>query len=73
MLATTGAHEKKFHIIREIQIKITKIKQYTPTTMAFKTLTLQSPNEDAEQLKHSYIAAGNVKCYSHFAKWFSSL
>ena len=59
-------------VIRQVQIKTTKTEQYTATRMAFKNLTLQSPNMEAEQLEYSSVAAGNVKQYSHFAKQIGS-
>lgn len=66
MLTTTDSKEALICftslVSREMQIKTTKIEQYTPTRMAFKIPTLQSLNKNAVQWEHSYyIAAGNVK------------
>lgn len=49
-------HMKRFTflVIREVQIKTTKVEQYIPIRMSLKNLTLQSPNKDVVQLEHSY-------------------
>ena len=44
---------------------------YTPIRMAtIQNATTPSAGDDIEQQKHSYIAGGNVKWYSHFGKQF---
>lgn len=54
-----------------MQIKTVMRYYYTATRMA-KILKLTASNavNSAEQLKHSHIAAGNAKLYSHFGKQF---
>ena len=60
--------------IREIQIKTTMdIFTQLPARLKLKIMILLNPGEDIEKLDHSYITAGNVKCYSHSGKQFESL
>lgn len=58
-------------LVSEIHIKTMRY-HYTPTrTVKIKNLTRclsRLSGEDAEQLKHSYIAGKNVKWYTHFGK-----
>ena len=68
--------------IREIQIKTTmdiftqlpaRLKLNSHRQPASTIMILINPGEDIEKLDHSYITAGNVKCYSHSGKQFESL
>ena len=55
---------KDLHLLRELQIKMTKWYHRTPT----ERLTITSVGEDVEELKSSYTAGANAKCYNHFGK-----
>lgn len=43
---------------------------FTLTTMAIINKTIANVCEDVEKWEHSYIANGNIKCYSHIQKQF---
>lgn len=59
-------------VIREMQMRITRRKHFTPTGIALIKNTVTSVFEDMDNLEPSCLASGNVKRCSPFWKPFGS-
>ena len=63
---------RRSYVIREMQIKTSKVSPYPLERPKSETLTIPNPGEDVEQEELSFIAGGNATWYSYFGRQFSS-
>ena len=63
---------RRSYVIREMQIKTSKVSPYPLERPKSETLTIPNPGEDVEQEELSFIAGGNATWYSNFGTQFGS-
>ena len=66
-MANKHIKDAQYHF-RKLQIETTARYHFTPTRMAIMKKIITSVVKDAEKLKPSYTADGNVSCHSHLGK-----